>query len=223
MISVSAVTLYASELLNDQKVGEEYVTWSQTFLKKAVVEGAAAICSANPKLFATTQVISTVPGTRQNLPEDVRERVRVLAATGIDGVDQFDFLEVSTDTLKRSLANCCRLGVNSLFAPDSGGVEGWILHEYAWDTDDADHLYVNPPVPADGHTYKITVSYVGKIVRGDDIDIHDRFHSALVDFTLHRAYGRDSTTQIHEQKAAAAYARFNAAIGVTKPQATGGQ
>lgn len=178
-------TIVASEILGKAAIllqDADNTRWPLTELLAWLNDGVREIASARPDQSSKYVNIALVPGTRQALPDDAIELLRVVRNTGASGAVPGKAIRiVAMDLLDLQL-------------PDwHSGAPHATVKSYCYDPRNPRAFYVFPP--ADG-TSKVEVLYTAPPARiatvADVIPIDDMFTNVLLDYVMFRAYSKDA-------------------------------
>ena len=221
MIAVADVVTYVSTILNDQEVGYEFTVWEEQFLEQAAREAVALISGVNASAFVKTQTMLLNAGASHPVPVDLRNDFKVVAQV-CGTTKRYNFESVNSDSIKDSMPSaaipCDDCKPRPMFgcAQSTSPCGDWELRRWAWSTEQADVLYVYPPVVTSG---TIEVSYTGEVVEDGSAPLHEKWFPAIVSFVLFRAYSKDNESQIHAARAATNYDTFVSLTGIGAPKA----
>lgn len=197
-VTAESVVKTARGLLNDgarscagatQDQTQEYAHWSQADLLSYAVEGLAVLVSLRPDAFVTVEEIELTAGSRQTIPDEYDALVGIVAGLNESGSEAGPV--VATDDTFAHLAP-------SQCGPDSGdcGTNGEpvVVKSYSVFQQSQRHFTVSPPVPA-GKTAKVMARLVKappcQLAASDCLPVALKFHPALVDWIVYRAFSKD--------------------------------
>lgn len=194
-------------VVSAQLYDEANEDWSQRELLDWITESLGALAEIRPDAFTRTRTQALVGGARQEPDADVERVVRVLSsgpsqAGPFRAVTHFD------------LATMNAVHPTWQTDPPAQMRQFSLVH-------DATAFWVYPPQPAGDPGYAVVEAVViPEIPSAEDagfaeheIDVDQRFQRALVDYTLYRAFMKDSDTGDASARAQHYYAAFRAGTG----------
>lgn len=171
-----------SEYLRDNEVGYEFTHWTERELASFLNRAVSLVSSVRPSLFTTRITVPLVAGTVQAVPDTCEDFVSVLGQAEADG----------SITQVRNTSSKMGIGLN--FPICSANTDGtYKLSAWRYDSDDANTIFVDPPVPA-GITGSMVINCynVPTIDSADAIlRIPSQWQPAIFELMLYYAYGVD--------------------------------
>lgn len=177
-------------LLNDAELGHESTRWGRDQLLEYANDAIPQIALIRPDVVSENTTLTLQPGSRQELPEDAFDLYR------IDGVLDGNGNVISRPgESDREASIVAQTWFGALGCHNSSGP--YVLTSYEFTPDDSTIFYVQPPVPP-GKTVKIQAN-IGQLPapfgEDDKIPIDDRFHNAMIEWALYRAFSIDQESQ----------------------------
>ncbi len=187
-------TLQAQDILNKASIllqDTTNVRWPQAELIGWLNDAMREITAVRPDQASKYVTIPLTAGTRQTLPTDAIELMRVVRNIAADGVTPgMAIRKVPQELLDSQIPNW-----------HSTTPSGVIRH-FTYDGRDPHHFYVYPP--ADGTT-KVEVLYNAPPVKlnayTDTIVVDDIFANIALDYVMFRAYSKDLEEAGNAQRA----------------------
>lgn len=194
-------TLQAQDILNKASVllqDTTNVRWPQAELLGWLNDALREIAIARPDQSSKYGNVSLVAGTRQTLPADAIELMRVVRNTGVGGTTPgLAIRKVPQELLDSQIPNW------HATAPAA------TIKHFTYDARDPHHFYVYPP--ADGTT-EVEVLYNAAPAKlnayTDTIVIDDIFANSALDYVMFRAYSKDLEEAGNTQRAEMHYKMF---------------
>lgn len=182
----SMITMLAGQLIDPG-----FVRWKEGELLDYINQALSIIAVNLPDEFRHSETVS-VTQAEVTLPADA------VALLSVDGVNGVAVSEVAVEKLNQLDPDWRqRLGVPSSW------VQNVREKQRYW-------LYPAPSEPVHvTHTYS-AFTYLG---HNDDLPVSDVYQSAVMDFVLHRAYGKDGQNASEQNKSLMHLQLFNVAIG----------
>lgn len=205
-VAVSDILGRAAIILND--VGA--TRWTAPEMLKWVNDGQREIVIHKPSANTETRSIPLAAGTRQNVPTDALQIVRVLRNTGGAAITMVDreIMNIHvpgwgdeavwppSDTVEHAIYDHSTPEIFDVFPSNTGGGQIDVALSV---------LPADIPDPVDPTSFD---SYTATI------EIPDSYRTALVDYVLYRAFSKDAEYPDAAQRAAAYFQTFSLAIGV---------
>lgn len=217
-MQIATIAQYLSSLLNDQDPEFEFTTWPEPLVVNAIKEALGALAQFRPGLFTIPHELTLVPGGTQTLPANVTKFAVIAQVIGTDHYGRI--WERPPDIVRRWNASTCGL-VCSPAGPTAACTSRpsttWLLRYWGWEQSDAGHLYVEPPVPSDGNTYKLLANWISDLAPGGEAPINESYLPHVAHYALHVLYGTDTESQSHEAKSTNHFEIFTQLVG-KKPE-----
>ena len=203
--SVATTVEYVSTLLNDQRSGAEYTTWSEDTLRSALREALSLLCASNLMPPQNTSTFALSAGAVQELMPDQRDDFTVTAQVTQNGLHT-DFDRVGVGSISSNAGRVTSPVRTSLInhASCRGEKHGeWLLRAWAWSDASPSLLYVDPPVPNDGVSRLLKVAYSSDTLadKGATFIVPTKFYSAVVSWMLYRALSANAESAAHSDLA----------------------
>lgn len=171
-----------SRLLNDQEENYEFLRWSEAELQEYVNDGIAQVAMLKPDAFSKSIDVPLKAGYLQELPKEMTQLIDVLGSKNESGC-------MSAKPLKND-KNLFDVSRNYFSFCNKGKSRGnYEVKGYSVDPNNPHTIFVNPPVPA-GEEASLTV-YGVVLPDGDSPDIPKKYHNAVIEWALYRAFGKD--------------------------------
>lgn len=213
-VLASSIISRAGALLADAA----YDRWTQAELLDWLNDGHREIVSVRPSANPKTAVVTLAAGTRQAMPAEAYQLIRITRNMDADGV---------TPGWAVRLTDMALLDQQS---PDwHMEAQKTRVRQYTYDIREPLAFYVYPPAAA-GVKVEMTYSYPPATVAavGNTITIPDIYANALLDYVLFRAYAKDGEHPANAARAAAYRQSFENSLGLkaqadsaSQPTATG--
>lgn len=215
-MKASEIMMRASRILLD----EDYTRWTMTELADWVTDALREVALQVPTATARNIVIALVEGTRQRLPDNCQQLLRVVRNVDVEGDNRVGkgVLTIVDRRLLDSQDPNWHDGQYVRFKP--------YARHFVFDETDPLTFYVWPGNDGTGNIEAV-VSVIPKAVAADEgadaetltsygmtIDILDVYANLLLDYTLYRAYCKDSQNAGAAQRAALYYQQFATALGI---------
>lgn len=215
-MKASEIMMRASRILLD----EDYTRWTMTELADWVTDALREVALQVPTATARNIVIALVEGTRQRLPDNCQQLLRVVRNVDVEGDNRVGkgVLTIVDRRLLDSQDPNWHDGQYVRFKP--------YARHFVFDETDPLTFYVWPGNDGTGNIEAV-VSVIPKAVTADEgadaetltsygmtIDILDVYANLLLDYTLYRAYCKDSQNAGAAQRAAMYYQQFATALGI---------
>lgn len=199
-VLASSIISRAGTVLAD----ETYVRWTEAELLGWLNDGQREIVSLRPSANPKTAAVALVAGTRQALPAEAYQLIRITRNMDADG---------TTPGWAVRLTDMALLDQQS---PD------WHMEtpkarvrQYTYDLREPLAYYVYPPVVS-GTRVEMTYSFPPVEVpsAASAITISDMYANALLDYVLFRAYAKDGEHPANAARAAAYRQSFENSLGL---------
>lgn len=198
-VLASAVLARVATLLRDS----EFTHWTEDELLIWLNDGQRDAASLNPSLYVRSADLSLVPGTKQALPEDAKR-----------------LLDMPRNTGGAVIYPIARQALDSQL-PDwhsQAKADARVVH-FCYSASDLKTFYVYPPSPGGNRVELIYEAIPPTVALGAPIALDDSYVSALVDFVMFRAAGKDSEYAPSASRAALHYQAFQTAVTGKAPPA----
>lgn len=178
-------------LLAGQLIDPGFVRWKEGELLNYINQALSMMAMNLPDEFRRSETVS-VTQAEVALPADA------LVLLSVDAVNGVAVSEVAVEKLNQ---------LDPGWRQRSGMPSSWVQHvrekQRYW-------LYPAPSEPVDVmHSY----SAFAYLNQDDDLPVSDVYQSAVMDFVLHRAYGKDGQNASEQNKSLMHLQLFNTAIG----------
>ncbi|WP_333679873.1 DUF6682 family protein [Dyella sp.] len=187
MTTSSRAALLAEEvarLLNDAEHGYAYTRWSQDELIEYANDGVAQIAMLRPDIVAREETITLQPGARQVVPEGA-------TFFRVEGtLDRYGRRIGQPSKTDGQAARVAQTWFAVLACPRPGD---YVVLSFAFDDAQPNVFYVEPPVPP-GKEVKAVISMArvpDPFGANDAVPLDRRFHNALIEWMLYRAFSKD--------------------------------
>jgi hypothetical protein len=190
------------------------VRWPRLELQSWVNESYLAITLLRPDANSSAGTLTCVAGTRQSLASDFPEALRLLDVTR-------NMATTSTKKVVRLVSRAVLDDQRPGWHGETGSVN---IQHYTFDARQPKEFFVYPPATTSAQlevvystaptAHTLTEAELdpdsgsAEVIKLDDI-----YMSPIIDWVLYRAYSKDAEYGANEQRAAASYQAFNAAIG----------
>lgn len=222
-IAASSIVLSASKIIQDTT----NVRWPISELVQWLNDGQREIVLHRPDANPRTAVITLAAGTRQSLKPKVAEGTVGGVGATISPAKLLDVIASATGTAATTITRKSAIRMIQREVLDSQN-PAWhamtgITEPKHFMVDPRDPLafYVYPPAAATGASLEVLFSAyptdVGLDVSGNpagDIGLPDIYGNALLDYTLYRAYSKDSEYAGNSNRAQAHYNAFANSLGI---------
>ena len=191
----------AKRTLNDP----DSIQWPETELLEYLSDGQRAAVQYRPEIYAVTEAVPLVTGTKQELPDDAFSLIDVIRNMGADG-----------NTPGRAISKVDKYYLDRWrkdWHSQAGSAE---VRNFVYDVRNRRTFYVIPPQPAVPHRVEIIYSKIPPELTNlnDAITLDDIYQPALLAYILHRAFVKDISAEGQgEQKSKAYFEQFMIAIG----------
>lgn len=214
----------ASEIMNRASrilLDEDYTRWTMTELADWLTDALREVALQVPTATARNMVLNLVEGTFQTLPDTCQQLLRVVRNVDVVGDSRVG---------KRVVTIVDR---NALDAENPDWHDGNYVRfkpyarHFVFDETDPLTFYVWPGNDGTGHLEAV-VSVIPTAVKADanadpesldsysmELDVLDVYANLILDYTLYRAYCKDSQNGGAAQRAALYYQQFSQALGIT--------
>lgn len=213
----------ASEVMNRASrilLDEEYTRWTMTELAEWLTDALREVAMQVPTATARNIVINLVEGTFQQLPATCQQLLRVVRNVDI----------VGDNRVGKSVITI--VDRNALDSQNPNWHDGNMVRfkpyarHFVFDETDPLTFYVWPGNDGTGHIEAV-VSVIPNAVQAAsgadpedinsysmDLDIRDVYANLILDYTLYRAYCKDSQNAGAAQRAALYYQQFAQSLGI---------
>ncbi|SIO50546.1 hypothetical protein SAMN05444172_2579 [Burkholderia sp. GAS332] len=210
MTTAEDLVLEVAKLLNDAEDGFEYLRWTSDDLLEYANDGAVQIAMLRPDVVSQTETIPLQPGARQELPEGSTRFFRVEGT--VDRYGRIVGQPSKTDGTAARVAN-------TWFTPIACPVSGdYVALSFSFDDTNPTVFYVEPPVPV-GQSVKVAVSLArvpDEFGADDPVPIDRRFHNAVIEWMLYRAFSKDQESATNSTHAASHLKHFYDMLGMSQ-------
>lgn len=215
-MKASEIMTRASRILLD----EDYTRWTMTELSEWLTDALREIALQVPTATARNIVIPLVEGTRQRLPDDCQQLLRVVRNVDMEGDNRVGkgVLTIVDRRLLDSQNPNWHDGQYQRFKP--------YARHFVFDETDPLTFYVWPGNDGTGNIEAV-VSVIPQpvtVTEGKDpddlaswdmkLDVLDVYANLILDYTLYRAYCKDSQNAGAASRAALYYQQFATALGI---------
>jgi hypothetical protein len=188
------------------------IRWPRTELQNWLNESYLAITLLRPDANAKTGSFTCVAGTRQRITDEFPSALRLLDVTR-NLAGNYKVIRL----VSRSVLDDQRPSWHA----ETGTAN---IQHYTFDPRQPKEFFVYPPATTDAEleviytdspgAHSLTESELDPDTGSSEvIKLDDIYMSPMIDWVLYRAYSKDAEYGSNEQRAAAAYQAFNAAIG----------
>jgi len=180
--------------------------YSQPSLLRYLNEAQRLIVGLRPDITATAKSVQQASGTRQAIPSGDMRLIEVIRNMGVDGT-----------TPGRSIRLVDRKDLDAYNRDWHSAPASTTIKSYAFDERFPKYYYVTPPVHASTAVYaEIIVSAAPTDCVNDDdpIGIDDIHQTAITDFMLWMAFGRDIDSPTNQALAAQHLQHAYQALGI---------
>lgn len=179
------------------------VRWPQDELINWLNDGQREVILLQPKAGAKNTSMALVAGTKQSIPNDGTQLLRVMRNTGVGGA-----------TPGRAITEVDR-EVLDTFTPDwHSDAATAVAKHYIFDPVDPTTFYVYPPADGSAQIEVVYASSPTVVTAGQQISVPDIYANALMDYMLYRAYSKDSDSTANAERAQNAYNTFVQSLGL---------
>lgn len=201
-MKASAVLARCIDILQDTTS----VRWPEPELIRYLNDAQREVVKDRPDSSAVNSPMQLVSGTKQTIPSLGMRLIEVVRNMGPDGETPGRAVRI----VDREILDAQH--PNWHFDDPSN-----VVKHYAHDNRDPRHFYVYPPIPALAQVYLEVVysSAPTEIVSGtDDLSLDDIYANALIDYTLYRAYSKDSEYTGNANRATSHYQAYQQSLGL---------
>lgn len=210
MSTAGALAREVAQLLNDLEPEFEHTRWSREELIEYANDGVAQIAMLRPEVVARQESLTLRPGARQALPEDATRFFRVEGT-----LDRYGRLVGQPSKIDGRIARLARAWFAPLSCPRTGE---YVVASFEFDEAHPRVFYVEPPVPP-GKPVRVVVS----LARVPDtfgadapIPLDRRFHNALIEWMLYRAFSKDQDSAPDAALSASHLRHFYDMLGLSR-------
>lgn len=187
------------------------VRWPEAEILRYINDAQREIVNYRPESSAKTDNVLLVTGTKQALPSDGLRLIKVtrnMSSAASDATGKRAIRIVNVDILNTQEPDWNDPSVSG------DAAHGTVVKHYIFDEDDPKNYYVYPGVSGSAYV-EIVYSKVPTDLSAasDNIDIDDIYGNAIIDYTLFRAYQKDSEYAGNAQRAQTHYQLFLNCIG----------
>lgn len=213
----------ASEIMNRASrilLDEDYTRWTMTELAEWLTDALREVALVVPKATSKNIVVELVEGTRQALPSDCQQLLRVVRNVDVDGDNRVG---------KGVITIVERAGLDSQNPNWHDGqyvrFRPYARH-FVFDETDPLTFYVWPGNDGTGNieaVVSVIPAPIKPITGGDPetlssydvpLGVIDVYANAILDYTLYRAYCKDAQNAGAANRAALYYQQFSASLGI---------
>ena len=179
------------------------VRWPEAEILRYINDAQREIVNYRPESSAKTDNVLLVTGTKQALPSDGLRLIKVtrnMSSAASDATGKRAIRIVNVDILNTQEPDWNDPSVSG------DAAHGTVVKHYIFDEDDPKNYYVYPGVSGSAYV-EIVYSKVPTDLSAasDNIDIDDIYGNAIIDYTLFRAYQKDSEYAGNAQRAQTHY------------------
>ncbi|CAE6958680.1 DUF6682 family protein [Paraburkholderia domus] len=193
MTTVASLVDEVSLLLNDAEADYPNIRWTRGELVEYANDAAGQIAMLRPDLFEQTDTVTLKPGDRQTLPDNA---LFYRVDGTLDSKGQLQGRPYAADAVA---ARVSRLWFDAIACRDSCAARSkpYVINSWVFDPNDPSSFYVDPPVPASPPVrVVVTLSRPPQRANEDaDLSADTRFHNAIIEFMLYRAFSKDEDSQ----------------------------
>lgn len=215
-MKASEIMTRASRILLD----EDYTRWTMTELSEWLTDALREVALQVPTATARNIVIPLVEGTRQRLPDDCQQLLRVVRNVDMEGDNRVGkgVLTIVDRRLLDSQNPNWHDGQYQRFKP--------YARHFVFDETDPLTFYVWPGNDGTGNIEAVVsvIPHPVAVTEGKDpddleswdmkLDVLDVYANLILDYTLYRAYCKDAQNAGAAQRAALYYQQFAASLGI---------
>jgi len=210
------------DMVEDQVVDEDNALWDIKDILNWYNIGTRTITSINPRANPAIESVKLASGVKQRTPPGSIALIDVLRNMGTDGVTAGRTVTLTTiDALRASAASFSTVTAATT------------VYNFARDPDDIALFWIYPPSPGTNYV-ELEFSKVPTVTVYDDdgdyrnayIAITDQFVDALINYILHRVYGKDTDVPGNDPRSVKYYSLFRQSPGIAEilgAQAQGGR
>jgi hypothetical protein len=187
-------------------------SWSDTAIVDYINEGIGLLQSLRPDAFIKLINLRLTPGVKQVAPEGIDRIAEVLNATDADGNIIGDIQRRSDTALSRLPANVGCSG-NPDVTDTCTNAEAYVATSATINDFDPRSFDIYPPPPRNADSYVCVRAVMDPPCfcanrPGEEFDIPVKFHAAIIDWVIHRAYLRDIESTYAIAQSTNAFNRF---------------
>lgn len=187
------------------------VRWPEAELIRYMNDAQREIVNFRPESSATTASVQLTTGTKQTLPSAglrLIKIVRNMSAAGGSATGKRAIRIVNPDILNTQEPDWHDPTVSG------DAAHGTVVKHYMFDEDDPRNYYVYPGVAGNAFVEVVySASPTDLSAASDTISIDDIYGNAIIDYTLFRAYQKDSEYAGNAQRANQHYQLFLNSVG----------
>lgn len=187
------------------------VRWPEAEILRYINDAQREIVNYRPEASAKTNNISLSSGTKQALPSDGLRLIKVTR----------NMSSASESATGKRAVRIVNVDILNTQEPDwndptvtGDAAHGTVVKHYIFDEDDPRNFYVYPGVSGSAYLEIVySKSPTDLSAASDTIDIDDIYGNAIIDYTLFRAYQKDSEYAGNAQRASQHYQLFLNSVG----------
>lgn len=187
------------------------VRWPEAEILRYINDAQREIVNYRPEASAKTSNISLSSGTKQALPSDGLRLIKVTR----------NMSSASESATGKRAVRIVNVDILNTQEPDwndptvaGDAAHGTVVKHYIFDEDDPRNFYVYPGVSGSAYLEIVySKSPTDLSAASDTIDIDDIYGNAIIDYTLFRAYQKDSEYAGNAQRANQHYQLFLNSVG----------
>jgi hypothetical protein len=198
-ITVTTLLTNAAIILSDTT----YIRWTQNELLAWLNDGQREIALFKPNAFTKNVAVVLVAGTKQSLPSDAISLVDIVRNMGTSG-----------STPGRAIRTVSREILDAQTPYWHSAAASTEVKQFSYTPLDLKRFYVTPPQPtaSQGYVEMVYLAYPTDATSGSTITLDDIYVTALLNYILYRAYGKDSEYAANTALAGSYYQQFMAII-----------
>lgn len=188
MKTVKQLIAEVAQLINDAEEGYEHIRWTENELIEYANDAVLQLMVVRPDVFTKVVDLPLKPGSQQELPEPISQLIDVLGVRDVFG-------RVSGRPMRKNAAAAAvaRNWFDELSCEVTAADGSYVPRSYEFAPENPRMFYVEPPVPSGASVTLIVNAVVTpKHAELDDkLPIESRFHNAVIEWMLYRAYSKD--------------------------------
>lgn len=195
MTLAQTIVTRAATLLQDPG----YIRWTAPELLDYLNAGQRAVVGFKPNAYTKNVALALAAGTKQSLPTDALGLIDVPRNLGTDGA-----------TPGAAVRMARREILDTLNPNWHASTPSAVVKHFCFSSLDVKHFYVYPPQPATG-TGQVEIVYPAvpaDVALTDPILLDDIYEEPLLNYTLFRAYSKDTEYAANAQAAEAYMSAF---------------
>ncbi len=193
MTTVASLVDEVAQLLNDAEPDYPNIRWTRPEIVEYANDGVAQIALLRADLFEHTETVTLKPGDRQTLPDNA---LFYRVDGTLDARGQLQGRPFAVDAVSSRVA---ALWFDALACRDSCVARNrpYVISSWTFDPADPSTFYVSPPVPASPPVQAVVTVSSAPERGNEDTDLPGamRFHNAIIEWMLYRAYSKDEDSQ----------------------------